>query len=172
MGKLVDLLQRRVVRPVVDQLRQGITPSRLALSLAFGVVLSSMPFLGFTGAFCVLVAFALRLNQPAILAANYAAAPLQIALFVPFFRAGSWVFGAPQVPLSLDVLRAEFDAGFLPAMGKYWHANVRAMAVFAVLAPFAVAILYLVFLQILTRVPLPRSPSPRAADAAPTAPGG
>jgi len=96
MGRIADLLRRRVGRPVMEQLSQGITPSRLALSLAIGVVLSSMPMLGFTGAICVAVAYALRLNQPAILAANYAATPLQVALLVPFFRAGSWLSPSPR----------------------------------------------------------------------------
>jgi len=165
MGRIRALLRRRIVTPVVEQLKQGITPSRLALSLAFGVVLSSMPFLGFTGAICALVAFALRLNQPAILAANYAATPLQVALFVPFFRAGSWLFGVEATSLSFEGLRTELNAGFLPTMSKYGGANLRAMAVFVCVAPFALGLLYLLFLQVLSRLPLPRPPS--ATDGAP-----
>ncbi|HTP49084.1 MAG TPA: DUF2062 domain-containing protein [Anaeromyxobacteraceae bacterium] len=156
-AKVTSFLRRRVADPVMQQLRQGVTPSRLALSLAMGLVLSSMPLLGFTGAICIAFAAPLRLNQPAILAANYAATPLQVALFVPFFRAGSWVFGAEPVPLTLAQIRAEFDAGFFSAMAKYWDANLRAMAVFALVAPIATALLYLVLFQVLSRMPLPRS---------------
>jgi uncharacterized protein (DUF2062 family) len=159
MGKIASLLRRRVVGPVMEQLRQGITPSRLALSLAIGVVLSSMPLLGFTGAICVAVAFAFRLNQPAILAANYAATPLQVVLFVPFFRAGSWLFRAPSAALSFTQLRAELDAGFLKAMAKYWDANLRAMAVFAIVAPVAVAVLYAILFPVLSRLSI-RRPEP------------
>jgi len=152
--RIADLLRRRVARPVMEQLSQGITPSRLALSLAIGVVLSSMPMLGFTGAICVAVAYALRLNQPAILAANYAATPLQVVLLVPFLRAGSWLFGAPPLALSFAELKAEIDAGFLAAMAKYWDASLRAMVVFALVAPVAVGILYAVLVRVLSRLPL------------------
>jgi len=157
MGALGSFLRRRVGDPILQQLKQGVTPSRLALSIAIGVVLSSMPLLGFTGAICVAVAAALRLNQPAILAANYAATPLQVVLFVPFLQAGAWLFRAQPVTLSFGQIKAELDAGFLAAMGKYWDADLRAMAVFAITAPIAIGLLYLILLQILSRLPLPRS---------------
>jgi hypothetical protein len=37
---------------------------------------------------------ALRLNQPAIQAANYAVMPVQIGLILPFLRLGGWLFCA------------------------------------------------------------------------------
>ena len=42
----------------------------------------------------------LRLNQPLIQAVNFLAYPLQLALLIPFLRAGEWLFGAPHTPLS------------------------------------------------------------------------
>jgi len=36
----------------------------------------------------------LRLNMPAIQAANYAAMPFQIALIIPFVRLGGWMFAS------------------------------------------------------------------------------
>lgn len=70
----------------------GISPQRLALTLALGFAIGCLPFVGITTAICVLVAFALRLNLPAIQAANYAAMPLQLMLIVPFVRMGRWMF--------------------------------------------------------------------------------
>jgi hypothetical protein len=47
---------------------------------------------------CAGVALALlRLNLPAIQAANYAAMPLQLALIVPFVRLGGWLFFPPPM---------------------------------------------------------------------------
>jgi hypothetical protein len=40
------------------------------------------------------IAFGLRLNLPAIQAANYAAMPLQVALMFPFVRLGGWMFAS------------------------------------------------------------------------------
>ena len=77
----------------VERLRlcvvQGISPRRLAFTLSIGFVLGCIPVVGIPTGLCVLVALALRLNQPAIQAANYAAMPFQVALIVPFARLGS-----------------------------------------------------------------------------------
>ncbi|MEQ1352439.1 MAG: hypothetical protein ABLT11_00385 [Candidatus Acidiferrum sp.] len=37
---------RKIVRPVVDLLRQGITPEKIALSIACGLILGIFPALG------------------------------------------------------------------------------------------------------------------------------
>ena len=69
-------------------LLQGISPERLAVTLALGFVIGFLPIIGIPTALCVLVAMAFRLNQPAIQAANYAAMPFQLALLVPFVKLG------------------------------------------------------------------------------------
>ena len=48
--------------------------------------------IGIPTALCLVVALGLRLNVPAIQAANYAAMPLQVALIFPFVRLGGWMF--------------------------------------------------------------------------------
>jgi hypothetical protein len=69
-------------------LMQGISPRRLAFTLSVGFVLGCIPVVGVPTGLCVVVALLLRLNQPAIQAANYAAMPFQVALIVPFARLG------------------------------------------------------------------------------------
>jgi hypothetical protein len=73
-------------------LRQGISPRRLALTLSLGFVIGCIPLVGLPTALCAVLAFAFRLNQPAIQAANYAAMPFQVALVVPLVRLGSRLF--------------------------------------------------------------------------------
>ena len=75
-------------------LRQGISPRRLALTLALGFVIGCIPVIGIPTALCLMVALGLRLNVPAIQAANYAAMPLQVALIFPFLRLGGWMFSS------------------------------------------------------------------------------
>jgi uncharacterized protein (DUF2062 family) len=169
MAKIREVLKRRVAGPVMAQLRQGATPDRLALSLALGVVLSAIPVLGFTAVLCVGVAAALRLNQPAILAANYAATPVQAALYIPFFHAGAWLFGAPPVSFSLAQVRAELEAGVWATVVRYWDANLRAVGAWALAAPLAAAALFLVLRALLRRLPLPIAPAPAAPAAPPGA---
>ena len=75
-------------------LSQGISPERLALTLALGFAIGCLPMIGIPTALCLLIALGLRLNVPAIQAANYAAMPLQIALIFPFVRLGGWMFAS------------------------------------------------------------------------------
>jgi uncharacterized protein (DUF2062 family) len=79
-------------RNAATWLRQGISPQRLALTLALGFAIGCIPVLGVTTALCVIVALGLRLNFPVIQAANWAAAPLQLVLIIPFVRLGGRLF--------------------------------------------------------------------------------
>lgn len=86
-------------------LLQGISPERLAITLAVGFVLGFIPVIGLPTALCAILAVALRLNLPAIQAANYVAMPFQIALIVPFVRMGGRITpGAAKSTLDLGVL--------------------------------------------------------------------
>ena len=82
-------------------LSQGISPSRLALTLAIGFAVGCIPVVGIPTVLCVGLAVALRLNLPAIQAANYLAMPLQLALIVPFVRMGGWIVSARPAPGAL-----------------------------------------------------------------------
>ena len=90
-------LYRKLVWPLLDLLRQGVSPGKIALSLALGVALGVFPVLGSTTTLCALAAFALQLNLPAIQIVNYFVYPLQIALLIPFFRLGEKLFRAPRL---------------------------------------------------------------------------
>jgi uncharacterized protein (DUF2062 family) len=157
MEKVKEALRRRVVAPVVQQLKQGVTPEKLALSLSLGVVVSVMPVLGVTTLVALALSAVLRLNHVAVVAANYAAYPLQIVLFIPFFQVGAWITSGPPVPFSFTQVQAELAAGIWPTVVKYAEANARAMAAWLLLAPFATWILYLVLRPLLSRLPIPRT---------------
>jgi uncharacterized protein (DUF2062 family) len=79
---------------VESWLSQGISPERLALTLALGFAIGCLPMIGIPTALCLVIALGLRLNLPAIQAANYAAMPLQVALIFPFVRLGGWMFAS------------------------------------------------------------------------------
>lgn len=82
-------------------LREGVSPERLALTLALGFVLGCIPLVGVPTGLCMVLALVFRLNLPAIQAANYVAMPFQLALVVPLVRLGSRL--APAAGGGLDV---------------------------------------------------------------------
>jgi uncharacterized protein (DUF2062 family) len=135
--------QRRVVAPIVAQLRQGITPSRIALTLALGAVLGIFPILGATTALCAIAGLWLRLNQPVIQVVNYFMYPVQIALLLPFYRAGETLFGQPHVPIfSVTDLMARFQESPTQFMVDYGMVGVYGIVVWTLVAPLLVAIIY------------------------------
>jgi uncharacterized protein (DUF2062 family) len=144
--------RRRLVRPVIELLRQGVTPEKIALSIAFGVALGVIPVLGSTTALCAIAALAFRLNLPAIRVVNYFVYPLQIALLIPFFRLGEKLFGAPHLPLSVSQIYAMIHASMTGAIRTLWTTTWHAIIVWCLLAPVAGLVLYLSLAPLLRRV--------------------
>ena len=142
--------QRRVIAPIAAQLRQGITPEKIALTLALGGTLSLFPILGATTALCALAAWQLRLNQPIIQLTNYLLYPLQLLLLLPFYRAGESLFRQPHLPIfSVTELLQRFQLDPIKFFVDYGMVGVYGIAVWCLLAPPMIALLYL-----LLRTPL------------------
>ena len=147
-----NFLQRRLIAPLVKLLRQGVTPEKLALSLALSATLAVIPAIGWSMGLCGLAGLALGLNLPAMQAVNYFLYPAQVALLLPFFRLGEKLFRAPHLPLSVSQIFAMAHANFWGAIKLLWNTTWHAVVVWALLAPFAVALIYFVLLPIFRRV--------------------
>lgn len=135
--------QRRIVAPVMAQLRQGITPEKIALTLALGGVLGLFPILGATTTLCALAAWRLQLNQPIIQLVNYLLSPVHVLLLLPFYRAGETLFSSEHVPIfSVGELLERFQQGPLQFIIDYGRVGLYGIAVWAMLAPPAILIAY------------------------------
>jgi uncharacterized protein (DUF2062 family) len=135
--------QRRVVAPIVAQLKQGITPQKIALTLALGGTLGIFPILGATTLMCAVVGVWLRLNQPIIQLVNYLVYPLQIVLLIPFYRAGEHLFGADPVPIvNLPDLIARFGADPWQFLIDYGLVGLYGIAVWCLVAPVLALLAY------------------------------
>jgi uncharacterized protein (DUF2062 family) len=143
--------KRWLVRPILDLLRQGVTPEKMALSLALGVALGVFPALGCTTLFCAIVAIALRLNLPAIQIVNYFVYPVQIALLVPFFRLGEKLFRAVHLPFSVPQIYGMIHTNAWAAIRLLWTTTWHAMVAWALFAPVFVALAYLILTPVLRR---------------------
>lgn len=133
--------RRRVLDLIVAQLRQGITPDQIALTLALGFVLAVFPILGSTTLLCAGAALWLRLNQPVIQLVNYLCYPLQIALLLPLYHAGEWL-GAPHLALSIPQLMDRFRAAPLRFIADFAGIALGGVGAWCIAAPAAAALLY------------------------------
>jgi uncharacterized protein (DUF2062 family) len=152
--------RRRVIAPILGQLRQGITPQLIALTIAAGLVLGIFPILGTSTLLCAVFALALRLNQPIIQLVNYLAYPLQILLLFPFYRAGERLFGQPPVPLlSIVALSQRFWADPWQFLLDYGLVALYGVVVWGLVAPVIVGLVYVLLkppLQAMSRRLRPR----------------
>ncbi len=145
-------IYRRLVQPLLDLLKQGVTPEKLALSVSLGAVFGIFPALGWTTALCALIGFVWRLNLPAIQLVNYFMYPIQIAFLLPFFRLGEKLFQAPHLPISVAQIYARAHADLWGAIKFLWITTWHAMVVWAILAPFLTAFLYALLAPLFRRV--------------------
>lgn len=143
MHKWLTLAKERTA----EWLRQGISPQRLALTLALGFAIGCFPVVGVPTAACTVLALSLKLNLPAIQAANCMAAPLQVLLMAPFVRLGGWLFAAG----SSQALSA---GSTLQMLERFASMAGGALVAWLVFAGPAVALMTLTLTVVFRRIPV------------------
>jgi uncharacterized protein (DUF2062 family) len=111
-------VKKKLFQSLSKLLKQGLSPAKLSLVVALGIILSIFPVLGTTTLICTLVSIFFNLNLPAMQLANYAAFPFQIILFFPFLKLGETVSKVSLDPLSKIQLISTFDEGIFYAIEK------------------------------------------------------
>jgi uncharacterized protein (DUF2062 family) len=149
---LSEFWQRRVLGVVVAQLRQGITPQKIALTVAIGCVLGVFPVLGSTTLLCFLAGVLLKLNQPIIQLVNYLIYPLQFAGIYFFIRIGEWITRTPPLQFSISGLTQQFRDAPLHFFAQFGMTALRGVLAWTLIVPFAAAALYFALLPVLRRL--------------------
>ena len=143
---------RNTKKKLIAFLAMGITPERLAICIALGIAFGMVPALGTTTLLCTLAAFVFRLNLAAILLVNYIVYPLQLALLIPFIRAGEWLFNAKPLDLSLNLIQRMLETDLWRTVFSLWAATMRAVTVWLLIAPFVVLLVYFVVTPLLRKL--------------------
>jgi len=151
------LIPAAAKRTAVLWLGQGISPRRLAVTLALGFAVGCIPVVGIPTVLCAGLALALRLNLPAIQAANYAAMPLQFALIVPFVRLGRWLLSTPEHPARYLLPHALEHFSALNIASRMSGMAGQALLAWLVAAVPAVVLMTLALNLMLRRIPVLRN---------------
>lgn len=160
--------QRRVRDPIVAQLTQGITPQKIALTLAVGSAFALFPILGTTTLLCFLAALALKLNQPITQLINQACFPIHVPAIFLCVRIGEKLFGVHGPRLNIRQMSHLFwnePARFFHDFGA---TALHAVVAWAIIAPFYVTAVYYISLPIMrgvTRVKAEAAAKAAAAQA-------
>jgi uncharacterized protein (DUF2062 family) len=144
--------RQKFIEPLKGFLKQGLSYKDLALSIAIGVTLGTIPVLGVTTILCALAAIVLRLNLPVIQFANYLVYPLQIVLLVPFYYLGDLFFGA-RGDLSFDSLK-DMLTGIThkETMTMLFDSTLNAVGAWLLISPLVLILLYGGLKPILIRI--------------------
>ena len=145
-------LTRKLIRPLLELLRQGVTPEKLSMSIALGAALGMIPVIGGNTALCALIGLIWGLNLPAIQLVNYFVYPLQIALLLPLFRLGEKLFRARHLSVSVAQIYEMARTNPWSAIQLFWTTTWHALVVWALVAPFVAALLYFLLLPGFRRV--------------------
>ena len=139
-----SLWQRWIIRPILQQLTQGVSPSKIAQAIAYGITLGVFPILGSNTLLTLLVGVPLRLNQPILQAFKTLTYPMQWASLLGFYRAGEWLFNAPHVSIHIPTMMKRFFAEPGPFFRDYGMTALYGIAVWCLLAPAVGLIIYFV----------------------------
>jgi hypothetical protein len=119
-------------------LRGGVTPRRLAWSLAVGIIIGINPSVGLTTIVVIVLAWTFGLNQLASQVGAHAVTPLHLLLFLPFIELGVHLFHTRQLPLSRKQIEhlSHHPVRLLHAIWQWeWHALIVWALVAAIALP-------------------------------------
>jgi uncharacterized protein (DUF2062 family) len=148
---MLAIVRRRVVDPILNLLRQGLSPRDLALCLALGAGVGMFPVLGVSTPALTLIALWLRLNLAAIQLVSWLVGPLQLALIIPFMRFGEWVLGSEPQPMTIEAGMEIISQGVFQAIVTLWDAIVHASVGWILIGPAAIFVLYRLLIPVLER---------------------
>ena len=137
-----EFLRCRILRPLLRQLRGGVTPRRLAWSLALGVVVGINPSIGFATLAVALLAWAFGLNQVASQIGVHAVTPLHVLLFLPFIELGVHLFHTNRLPLSHKQIQ-HLSHHPWRLLHEIWQWEWHALVVWGIVAAIALPLIAL-----------------------------
>jgi uncharacterized protein (DUF2062 family) len=149
MPRFDAVLNNRWLKPFISLLRQGISPEKIALTIALGIMIGVIPMLGSTTILCTFAAVALRLNLPAIQLVNGVVYPLQLILLIPFYRLGARMFRADVSTITLSGVATLIRTGVWHAIQTLWVVTMHALVVWLVAGVAICVILYAVLVPML-----------------------
>ncbi len=146
-----NILKKRLLFPLVEFCKQGMSPQKLALMLALGLTLGVVPFIGVNTILLIILAIILRLNVIAIQIVNYFVYPLQIILYIPFMKVGQYIFNGPEISFTSREFISMLRDNWFQTIIDIWFNNFLGIIVWFILAIPASLVIYYFSLPIFKR---------------------
>lgn len=143
-GPQPSWLRRVLLNPLLDLLKAGLSPEKLALTVGLGAAIGIGPLFGLTTITCAIVALRLRLNVAAMQLVCHLLTPVQVLLLLPLLRWGARLMGqgAAIDGLTVAKIREMIHTQGWGMLQLLWRAEVGALLIWAAVAVPLVAVLY------------------------------
>lgn len=139
--------QRWLIDPIARQLTQGVTPQKVALTLAVGSAFALFPILGTTTTLCVIVGISLGLNQPMIQGVNALCTFIYFPFLYGFVRLGDAISRTARSSLDIPLMISLSIHQPREFLREFGVTALHAMLGWAVIAPFWIPLIYFVALK-------------------------
>ncbi|WP_054412550.1 DUF2062 domain-containing protein [Hymenobacter sp. DG25A] len=152
----VGWFRRRALEPLLNLLRQGLSPRQLALTVALATACGLVPLLGVTTLLATVAAVRLRLNVAAMLLVSHLLSPLQLLLMIPLLQWGERLISNSKTSgLTLEKLRYYFAEDWSGGLQVLWRAELGALLLWlglsAVVGPLLFVVLRPMFAHLAAR---------------------
>eukprot|EP00300_Choanocystis_sp_HF-7_P035378 c49065_g1_i1.p1 GENE.c49065_g1_i1~~c49065_g1_i1.p1 ORF type:complete len:163 (+),score=28.32 c49065_g1_i1:102-590(+) len=134
MAFIVRALKDNVLAPVMQVFQAGVSTDAIGAALAYGFYCGCFPVPGVTSVVALAAAWLLSLNIVVLMAANYAATPVNLATFLVFIRYGERLLGMHPVAVAIE----PFRENFLEALQTFGGSLAAGVLMWLVCMPFVV----------------------------------
>jgi len=144
--------RRWLVAPVVAQLTEGASPTRIAWTIALGMVIGVFPVMGTTTLVCLLAGWIFKLNQPVLHVFRALVYPLHLALILVFIRLGERLYGVPLISFSIPQLVVKFKEDPLRFLSEFGMAAWHGVSAWLLIAPVCVFLIKIAIMPVLRQL--------------------
>ena len=144
--------RRWVIHPLSKQLKRGITPEKLAWTIALGVTLGIFPIMGSTSLVCFFAGMMFKLNQAILHLFKSLTYPLHLALILVFIRLGQQLNGVALIKFSIPEMMGQFKDEPSQFVRDFGMAALYGIEAWALCSLVLIPLLYLVSLPLLKQL--------------------
>jgi uncharacterized protein (DUF2062 family) len=148
---MLNWAKRKVLGTITSGLKNGISPKKIAVTLSLAIVVGIIPLYGVTTVLIALLAIGMRLNIVLMQAVHYLVHPVQIALIIPFFKAGDIFVRNSEVQFTVRQYIELFKTDFWNGLEQLWLLNLSAVGIWLILSIPLYYLLYSLFFNNIRR---------------------
>jgi len=133
-GRVWEYCYTKILTPILNQFRQGVSAEKLALAFSIGAVIGFFPIIGTTTFLCTVFSVKLKLNLPVVQLANHLVFVPFLLIFIPMLNLGAYIFQQPELKNASQIVEMFKDSPW-HALRFFLFDVLRAIAVWAAIAP-------------------------------------